>query len=34
MAAPVTMAAALNHLPAYGYRVTLRTRSLLLYHRQ
>jgi uncharacterized membrane protein len=34
MAAPVTMAAALDHLPAYGYRVTLRTSILLLYHRQ
>lgn len=33
MAAPGTMAAALDQLPAYGYRVTLRTGFLLLYHR-
>jgi hypothetical protein len=34
MAAPVTMAAAVDHLPAYGYQLTLHTGSLLLYHRQ
>ncbi|MEU4242878.1 DUF2079 domain-containing protein [Actinoplanes sp. NPDC026619] len=34
MAASVTMAAALDRLPAYGYQLTLRTESLLLYHRQ
>lgn len=34
MAAPVTMAAALDRLPAYGYRVALRTSGVIVFHRR
>ncbi|BCY06988.1 DUF2079 domain-containing protein [Actinoplanes sp. L3-i22] len=33
MAAPVTMAAALDRLPGYGYRVVLRTSGVIIFHR-
>jgi uncharacterized membrane protein len=32
MAAPVTMAAALDRLPGYGYQVTLRTDGVIIFH--
>jgi uncharacterized membrane protein len=34
MAAPETMAAALEQLPAYGYQVVVRTGSVLIFHHQ
>jgi uncharacterized membrane protein len=33
MATPETMAAALGQLPAYGYQVSLRTSSVIIFHR-
>jgi uncharacterized membrane protein len=34
MAAPETMAAALDRLPAYGYQVALRTNNVIVFHHQ
>jgi uncharacterized membrane protein len=33
MAAPATMAAAVDRLPAYGYQVALRSRGVIIFHR-
>ncbi|MET0496090.1 MAG: DUF2079 domain-containing protein [Actinoplanes sp.] len=33
MAAPATMAAAVDRLPAYGYQVVLRSRGVIIFHR-
>ncbi|AGZ40918.1 DUF2079 domain-containing protein [Actinoplanes friuliensis] len=33
MAAPATMAAAIDRLPAYGYQVVLRTSDVIIFHR-
>jgi len=33
MATPVTMAAAVDRLPGYGYQVVLRTNGVTIFHR-